>query len=428
MQRFLASLVLLCACKASEMTATDPDGGAVDGAVDNPTHDGGSPPDSMFEDIPAEAPAWVADIGLGEWSSISLNKMADVDPEKDPDANPNYPGGAPWHANSGQKCVLNCWNGGAFATRFGTHGALLAFGGGHSGYNGSEVYAFDMASRMWTRVTDPYAGPFNFPYASGTFPDGSAIPMHTYDMVDYHPATNSFVVMKSITDGGPGTVTVAIPVVHMLDLDTKQWRSSPSNSAGSLTGGANSCYDSNRDVFWALSRYSPESFITYDPKGANADGTFGSFSNIPTNATAIDAGAACDPDNDIYVYTQFRYEQAIYARNLADPTAPRVKLTEAGTPPVKEAASGFEWSQRRQAFIYWRRGAGVYELKLTSGTWATGTWTWTNLTAASNTVVPEEMVTDNGVYSRFRIAKYAGAEVAVVVNNVGGAVYAFRIP
>jgi hypothetical protein len=41
-------------------------------------------------------------------------------------------------------------------------------------------------------------------------------------------------------------------------------------------------------------------------------------------------------------------------------------------------------------------------------------------------VVPNQPT--NGVYNRFRLARYVDSEIAVVVNTVAGRVYAFRLP
>jgi hypothetical protein len=38
------------------------------------------------------------------------------------------------------------------------------------------------------------------------------------------------------------------------------------------------------------------------------------------------------------------------------------------------------------------------------------------------------MTAENGVYGRFRLARFADAEIALVVNRVDGPVYAFRLP
>ncbi len=375
------------------------------------------------------APAWARQIAPGTWGQISLNTLADVDPEKDPSLNPRFPDSAPWHAVEGQSGVLQDWNGGALAVGVGTHGALLVHGGGHNGYFGSEVYAFDLGTQMWRRLTDPYRGPFNWPYATTAFPDKSPVPNHTYDFVDYHPGTNSFVVMRSIRDGVQSTVNTDEARAHLLDLDTGKWRSSQQNNGLRLNGGGSSCYDSNRDVFWIMGPYSTKNFAKFNPNAANNDGTVGSYTNYPGDHVDIDTAAACDPVHDIYAYSEFRVTGKVYARDLKNPNAPRVTLKESGDiPPAKDGGNAWEWSAKRQAFLYWRRGGDVYELKLVDGPWDTGTWRWTKLTSSSNGTVPQNMYKDNGVYSRFRIAHYDDAEVAVVVNRIDGPVYAFRIP
>jgi hypothetical protein len=355
--------------------------------------------------------------------------MLSVDPEEDPALNPSYPNNAPWHANSGQRGVLTNWNGGALATGYGTHGGLLTYGGGHAGYYGSEVYVFDLALRQWKRVTDPFPGPISFPYASTTYPDNSPLPPHTYDYVDYHPTTNSFVLMRGTQDSYANSNITSKAIVHMLDLDTGKWRRSRQNGSLGMHSGGITCYDRVRDNFWVLGASSTTNQLTrFNPNVTNSDGTVGSFTNYAPPKIEIDGGAECDPVNDIFVYTQFRYSGQVYAVDLKNPAAPRVALKETGDIPVKSGGNGWAWSDKRQAFLYWRRGAGVYEFKLVDGDWATGTWRWTNLTSSANSVVPQDMTTDNGVYSRFRVATWGDEEAAVVVNRHDGPVYAFRIP
>jgi hypothetical protein len=285
-----------------------------------------------------------------------------------------------------------------------------------------------MATRAWRRLSNPYKGPFNWPYSKAEYPDGSAIPPHTYDFVDYHPRTNSFVLLKGQTELGPPSNDTAVAIAHGFDLGARKWRRSPQNGDVQIFSGGYSVYDSKRDVFWVEGGSSSSNFVQFNPNTSNADGTFGTWTNYAPQLRMTDSVAAYDPTHDLLVVTAFRNSEAIYAVDLANPSSPKVALKQAGTPPPKLPAHGWEWSPGRQAFLYWRNGSDVYELKLTSGDWRTGTWTWSKVTSSSNSVTPQAMAVDNGIYSRFRIARYSDAEVAVVVNNVDGAVYAFRIP
>jgi hypothetical protein len=374
------------------------------------------------------APSWVTDIAPGMWAAVGQNRLRDIDPEDDSAANPNYPSAAPWHGSTGQPAVIQSWNGAIFASGFGNSGSLVLYGGGHGNYYGSELYAFDMATRSWKRLSNPYKGPFNWPYSRAEYPDGSAIPPHTYDFVEYHPRTNSFVLLKGQTELGPPSNQTAVPIAHAFDLSARKWRRSPQNGSVAIYSGGFSVYDSKRDVFWVEGGSSSSNFLKFDPNTSNADGTFGTWTNYASKVTQTDSVAAYDTVHDLFVVTAFRNGDQVYGIDLANPTAARVQLKEGGTPPAKQSAHGWEWSEGRKAFIYWRSGEDVYEFKLTSGDWKTGTWQWSKLTSGSNSLTPQSMAVDNGIYSRFRIARYQNAEVGVVVNDVGGAVYAFRIP
>jgi hypothetical protein len=378
--------------------------------------------------IAKPAPSWVTNITPGTWAQVSLNTLADVDPEDDPSLNPNYPGNAPWHGNNGQDAVINTWNGGVFAAGLGEFGSLIMYGGGHAGYYGSEVYAFDLATRKWSRLSAPYKGPYNWPYSKAEYPDGSAIPPHTYDFVEYHPRTNSFVLLKGQTELGPPSNETAVPTAHAFDLGTRKWRRSPQNGDVNIYSGGFSVYDSKRDVFWVEGGASSSNFLKFDPNTSNGDGTFGTWTNYERKVTQTDSMAGYDPDNDLFVVTAFRNGTQVYGIDLANPTAARVQLKEGGTLPDKRSAHGWEWSEGRKAFIYWRSGSEVYEFKQPSGDWKSDTWQWSKITSGSNSLSPQAMEVDNGVYSRFRIARFADAEVAVVVNRIDGPVYAFRVP
>src|SRR5947209_20519883 len=48
--------------------------------------------------------------------------------------------------------VIAAWGGGALDTQ---RNRLVLFGGGHGDYWGNEVYAFDIGTLAWSRLTDP---------------------------------------------------------------------------------------------------------------------------------------------------------------------------------------------------------------------------------------------------------------------------------
>jgi hypothetical protein len=422
--------ILLVACSSPASTpdaevaadARTPDSGRdpdAEPALDaEPSRDAGPPQDSGTLD----APGWVAELTPGRWAAISMNTIADVDPADDPALNSNHPRSPPWNGDSGQSGVLDAWNGGAFVPTLGGAGALVVWGGGHRDYYGNELYAFDVETRRWSRLTDPYAGEIEFPYDDGFYPDGTPVPPHTYDQVEFHPPTNSFLTLRTMAHNNPSNV----PVVAMFSFDTMSWRRSPVNDESHHSSGGWSAYDASREVIWAEGGSGTSAFTRFEPDTENGDGTFGRFTNHPWKLSITSSVAALDPTNDILLVPAFRQDEEVYAIDLSAPDEDAVAIRQAGTPPPPAAGSGWEWSHARGAFIYYATGDGVFELALTSGDWRDGEWTWSALTDPGNDVSPD--APGNPVYSRFRLVEFPGVTLAIVVTRVDRAVYAFRFP
>ncbi len=398
------------------------------------TADAAAPPNA----IGAPAPAWAMEIAPGTWAEISRNTLADVDPAADPAVNPNHPGSAPWRGMVGQRGVVDAWNGGVFASRVGRYGALIAFGGGHNDYFGNEIYAFDLESRTWRRLTNPYSGAREVMVAyreDGAFPDGTPMPPHTYDHVEYHPGTNSLVLLRVAQQLGSGGQVLKGMPAYLYRFDSGTWRRShaldhPLKAAGW------SAYDSRRDGYWVNpppSTPNRPGFRFFDPNAEHADGSVGAWSEPhgPRKPGSGDGMGSYDPQNDLVVYTDFRKQPGtVYGVDVRRPMSAAVPLELSGDPPELGYAHGWEWSDLRRAFIYWPRtaGADVHELRLEGSDWRKGPWTWGPLTSPANQIVPRPMQFDRGVYSRFRLVRFRDAEVALVVNRTDGPVYAFRVP
>jgi hypothetical protein len=63
--------------------------------------------------------------------------------------------------------------------------AMLVWGGGHSDYAGNEVYAFDLRTQRWQRLTEPSVADRA---RAPTYPDGQPRARHTYNYLEYVPA------------------------------------------------------------------------------------------------------------------------------------------------------------------------------------------------------------------------------------------------
>jgi hypothetical protein len=364
------------------------------------------------------APSWVQQMTPGTWLAVGQNTIKELDPANDPSVNPNYPNSPPWRGMTGQSAVTKTWNGGAFANNFGAKGSLVAWGGGHQDYYGNEIYTFDMATQRWSRITNPFRN-VSFPVSKGIWSDGSPSVPHTSAFAGYHPGTNSFACMLTQTSNSPANATVPV----FFSFDTMRWRHAPQSPSGVQYGGW-AVYDASRDAWWMEGGDSGGVMAKYV---MGSDGTSGTWTNYSAKFNALDSRAGRDPNNDILVITTFRQNDNMYGLDLKNPSSNPVLLNQGGSPPSRDGAAGFEWSDTLQAFVYWRSGANVYQVKAPTGDWRTGTWTWTNLTAGSNAVTALDR-SSAGIYNRFQLARYQDVEVAVVVNDTDGRVYAFRVP
>ncbi len=126
----------------------------------------------------------------------------------------------PWlGGSSGVAGVVTCWCGGAFDSQ--RDRLYLGPGGGHAGYNGNEVYAFDLNDLKWRRLNDPD------PVIPGTeYTDLNKAPfaMHTYDGLDYLPPP----VDRYVVVGGWNT-----PRTYALNPDEPDhWEVHPDHGTG----------------------------------------------------------------------------------------------------------------------------------------------------------------------------------------------------
>src|SRR5262249_23256524 len=105
------------------------------------------------------------------WLEIPNTKMRAVDPC--PNRTCSY------SAVEGQSAVIDDWCGAALDTK---RSRLICWGGGHFGYYGNELYAFDVPTLKWLRLTNPTDPPTA---GSDTNWDGTPQSRHSYNGVTY---------------------------------------------------------------------------------------------------------------------------------------------------------------------------------------------------------------------------------------------------
>jgi hypothetical protein len=212
-------------------------------------------------------PDWVPN--PGERRNVSLNVLAEVDPENPP---PRGLGPQPFHGTQGLAAIFKTWNGAVFAPHFGTYGAMVYYGGGHFGYYGTQLSVFDLASRRWIRINEPVVLPgatryqdYDFDYSKNTrssyWTDHPEIcdpvyhdmygttpeVQHNYDGVGH--------LSPELGGGASGSLLVRArghAAIHKCDLSSGEWsrfsEPSPHVWRGGNTG--STCLDAENGRWW----------------------------------------------------------------------------------------------------------------------------------------------------------------------------------
>jgi len=418
-------------------------------------------------------PSWVERMAPGCWYQISGDRpdlnlpatprgtryLADTDPAKDARLNRAKSSkeilrrwlgrrpSAPWQGRCGFPALTEGWNGAVFASQFGASGSMVLFGGGHDDYFGSDVHAFDLSSRQWSRISDGYVSGARNEYGAGAvypdavYPDGSPLPPHTYGYVQYDPAGNDYLLLKGQTELGPDVK--ATPIAHMFDLDSSRWRRGPRHPSAILGSGGWTTWDPARKILWGHSGDSGNAFIGFSPDGDNGDGTFGYWTQL--YAKKIHKGAdhnamAMDPARDIILVTVSESN----ALNAIDPSAPDreiARISSAGNQPIISEFAALEYAPNLDQFVYFSANDGpqIYSIAAPSGSkWSQltgGAWTWRSLLHERNRLDPvahAQGISSFGVnkshtFGRFRVATYGRTDVAILVRHTDTPVYALRL-
>lgn len=136
------------------------------------------------------------------------------------------------HGVLGCTAVVGAWSGGAWDA---DQRKMLVWGGGHDDYWGNEVYAFDVPTMKWQRLTDPSPPPFS----RDPLADGNPVSRHTYGGLQYLTRSRRlFAVGGARARDGGGT-----RVTWLFDAAAGKW--TEAQAAGDAPGGysMSSAYD-----------------------------------------------------------------------------------------------------------------------------------------------------------------------------------------
>ncbi|NND64814.1 MAG: hypothetical protein HKM24_02510, partial [Gammaproteobacteria bacterium] len=360
-------------------------------------------------------------IAEGEWAEVSCNTMDDIDP---------CPAGNCVYSGSGnatdQAAVVGNWNGGAFAENHGQLGTYIAYGGGHFAYHGSEVYEFDLQTRMWTRSEPSTATPINTTY--GEWADGDPLAPHTYNRVGYHPNMGSdgtFFVIGTNVDLSCGCYT---PYIHYFDLVTQQW--SRGDSITSDRGAMVFDYSRNHFIYVPAGG---KGYSIYNPLGATLNDRITTYSQA-SPGFGINSSAAIEPYHDVLVAMDYEYADKLRVLDLDNLTSNFIDVNQvgSGTPVPSAGKMGFEYVASANdgdgAFYAYDGRGRNYLYKLTppvpTANWQTADWVWTRENALGDIPQSMDAGSEGRLYSRFQWIESLG--VFLLVQRTTGPVYAYR--
>ena len=420
-------------------------------------------------------PTWVERMELGCWYAISGDRpdlelqptatgtryLVDTDPARDPRLNPprtleermrralGREPESPWCGTAGFSAITEAWNSAAYASQYGSSGSMILFGGGHNDYFGSAVHAFDLATREWRRLTDGYVSGREGDYGEGArypdavYPDGSPLPPHTYDYVQYDATGNDYLLFKGQTELGHNVKAIALP--HLFNLDTLEWRHGPRHPTAILNSGGWTTWDGSRRVIWGHSGDDAggNAFIGYCPDGENGEGVFGRWTeHYPSKLPGVASHNAMqiDPLRDIIVVS-VHARDALYAIDPADPEREIVRIESTGSKPQLRPFAALEYAPSLESLLYFSPldHGTIYAVASSraprSHDKLGGQWTWQPYRPEDNALDPiadaarrsRYPVNLGQAFGRFRIASFGATDLAILVRHVDSPVYAMRL-
>ena len=327
----------------------------------------------------ANLPAWVP--APGQLKSVHTNDLTSVNA---------CPGNNCWYTEStGQNGPWTNWCGAVFAADFSELGAMIYWGGGHGGYDGTEFYIFDLTTQTWSRLNNPvptdFSANINKEWCDTSYEGQPVVPAsHTYSHVVY---------ISAAAGGGPkGSWCLPYNVYgqgfsgykpHAVDLATGTWSRLTTNTTDPsyVYGSYGGCFvDTKRNVIWGMAgtEGTVAGKIALASKPTIVENVNGVYAPtiyfVPVAVPEKDMMIACS------VYEDGRKIISLtgYDMSSGQPVGFGIKFATPQT-VTRGAGIGMDWCPDTGKF-YLYEGFGSTTLYVASppadGDWKNGTWTW----------------------------------------------------
>ncbi len=281
--------------------------------------------------------------------------------------------------NTGPASVVAAWSGAALDAR---RSRLILWGGGHADYHGNELYAFDVPTLAWQRITEPFPDPVHDQQVNA---DGTPNARHTYNGLAYIAHADRLFACGGALSGKGFALCDA---TWTYDFAAKAWEAHhPQGHAPD--GGIGHCC-----------AYDPDSKRVFF---GNGKGLF---------AYTLEADSWVQLTDDAFYYITLAVDpkrrllvgagnKSLFSYDLANAKVARHALTTSGGDAFIAAGNpGFDYDPVADRLVGWFKGA-VYVLDDQS-------WSWSVHDVAGG---PKDSA--NGTYGRWRYVPAVNAFILV---------------
>jgi hypothetical protein len=255
-------------------------------------------------------------------------------------------------------------------------------GGGHGDYHGNELYAFDVPTLAWQRITDPFPDPVRDQQINA---DGTPNARHTYNGLAYLAHADRLFACGGALSGKGYALC---DTTWTYDFSAKTWEAHP-RQEHSPRGGIGHC-------------------CAYDPVSKRV--FFGNDKGL--FAYTVDADAWVQLTDDAFYYNTLAVDpkrrllvgtgnKGLFSYDLANGHPVRHALTSSGGDAIITAGNpGFDYDPVADRLVGWFKGM-VYILD-------DETWTW-----STHDVPGGPPDSANGTYGRWRYVPAVNAFILV---------------
>jgi hypothetical protein len=342
---------------------------------------------------PPEVLTAVRNLAAGHWYEVPNTKMDGVKPNPVP---------SPGHIGS----VMGAWSGAAFDTK---RDRLIVWGGGHTDYSGNEIYVFDLATLMWSRVSDPSP----FPPGDGNngndevqHPDGAPISRHSYNYIAYIPDP----VDRFFVGGGAGIWSSGQfedDNTYLFDFNTSRWQTMSKTPVAYIAAFCGVAADGR---VWQHGAGPSTSLAVYDA-------TTDTWTSHVDDGGWFSYAFTCDVDTNRNRLLAVGADRTL-VWDLNNPNDAVARLQTTGDREVEDSENpGLVYHPGSDRLIAWTGGASVYALDLDTNV-------WTRIDTSGS--VSPGAATGNGTFGRFRYSPTS--DLFVTVAAVNRNVFVYRLP